>query len=61
MNIKTIIEITNSTMIQIKISYKGNKFRKVTSKEIYSTIMQNKIEPPTYINTWVDRFPFKKI
>ena len=58
-NIETIIEVTNNIIIQIKVNNRVVNLDKVTSKQIYSTlIMQNKFETPTSINTWLDRFPF---
>ena len=53
---QTIRKITNCTIIQIQISNKVTNLEKVTSKEKYLTLKQNKFEPPTCINTWLDRF-----
>ena len=57
-NIKTIIENKNSDIVEIKVNNRVTNLEKVTSKQIYSTLMQDKFEPPTSINTWLDRFPF---
>ena len=43
-------------MIQFKNTKKS--IEKITSKEIYQIIISKKIEEPTSIETWTERFPF---